>query len=145
MSERANYRRSGSCHGCGQHCCTTVVVPFTRAMGEQFLAHKPVWVEPSGDPDYDHWLELHGIDGGSLWLVPQFAHYRVIGPDKDSRVPIAVIPLRCHALSDDGSCSLYGNDDRPQMCADWPWEPHHLLTLSPAGQAACGYSFTRET
>ena len=139
-----SYQRHGTCHGCGQHCCTSVSLPLTHQQAEDFLAHQPVWVEPEADPDYQKWLALHGIAGDRVWMLPHSTRFYVIGRKPEGRVPIATIPLRCHALSDDGSCALYDSPDRPQMCAEWPWEPLHLETMTLAGRHACGYSFTKE-
>lgn len=135
--------RVGECLGCGQHCCTSVVVELTRAMADQFLAHQPVVVPPREETDYDRWLALHAIDGTRPWVLPPATRFRVIWSAR-GRLPIATLPARCTALADDGSCSLYGTPERPDLCVAWPTDPRQLEMLAPAGQAACGYSFEEE-
>lgn len=144
MGPPPSYTRSGTCHGCGQHCCSTVVLPLSHAQADDFLTHKPIWVSVRQDPDYNRWLALHGIDGERPWMLPTITRFSVIGRKPEARVPIATIPVRCHALNEDGSCALYDSPDRPQMCADWPLEPLQLATLSLVGQESCGYEFTTE-
>jgi hypothetical protein len=137
----AEHKRVGHCLGCGQHCCAHVVVPLTPAMADAVLAHQPVWLEPSGNPDYEAWLGLHGLPVNQVQLLPTDTSYSVIS-DGTTRVPVAWIHRACRALQADGSCALYDQPDRPQMCGDWPYEPLNLLTMSRAGQRACGYHFT---
>lgn len=82
------------------------------------------------NPDYlqkevRHWLELHGLrlweaDGG-VW---------------------AFIPTPCRELKPDMSCGLYGKAERPQLCADWPFNQQEIITLREVTGAECGFSFT---
>ena len=48
------------------------------------------------------------------------------------------MPIRCEALSGEGLCTLYGTEDRPQVCDDWPQSPLDLSETS-----FCGYRFER--
>lgn len=42
------------------------------------------------------------------------------------------ITTNCSALTEDGMCSLFGTDLRPEMCAVWPDNPREQ---APAGCA----------
>lgn len=131
-------RRTGHCLGCGQHCCTRVGVPISGRLIDAGKRGEPVYALPIADPDYQHWLALHGIDGSRLFFVPPDASYQLLG----GRYPVALFPARCRHLTEDGGCGIYGQPDRPQICDSWPAYPWELEALTPAGQAACGYSFT---
>lgn len=50
---------------------------------------------------------------------------------------IATLPLRCSALDDAGRCSLYGQPERPQLCAEFPLGPAALIGIGDA----CTYTF----
>jgi hypothetical protein len=101
--------------------------------------------------DYQRWLSYHGID--SYWEGPQFPptadSVLVVSAPKDGltyqvfggRHKTALLPQRCKYLTDEGACGIFGQPNRPQICADWPSQPWELLTLDQAGQLACGYQF----
>ncbi|MCA9856748.1 MAG: hypothetical protein KC458_05675 [Dehalococcoidia bacterium] len=71
------------------------------------------------DPDAEKWAELHNAE------VQRFGPISVIN-----------VPTKCAALNDERLCSLYGSDERPQVCADWPRSPVDLLTVP-----GCGFRF----
>lgn len=71
------------------------------------------------DPDAEKWAGLHNAE------VKHFGPISVIN-----------VPAKCSALSDERLCSLYGSEERPQACADWPRSPVDLLTVPE-----CGFHF----
>ena len=52
--------------------------------------------------DEEHWVSLHP------------------GLSVKNRGRTVRFEVACSALGPDGLCTLYGTDQRPQMCADWP-------------------------
>ncbi len=71
------------------------------------------------NPDIKKWVELHGIklmeiDGGTF----------------------AMLSLTCGAL-EDGKCSLFGTEDRPELCGHWPATPSALAGV----EEFCTYEF----
>lgn len=115
-------------------------MPVTRAQVGDAELGKPVFVAPIPDPDYQQWLAAHGIDGSRVMLLPNDASYQTLG----GRYPVAIFAARCRHLTEDGACGIYGQPDRPQLCDAWPAYPWELDALTPAGRAACGYSFSKE-
>ena len=77
-------------------------------------------------PDIKNWVELHGIrlvkrDGG-VW---------------------AYIQATCRELQEDNSCGLYGKPERPNVCAEWPFNQAEINDLDAfVGEKTCSYSFT---
>ena len=78
-------------------------------------------------PGADKWAELHGLEV-----------YRVSPPGSDRVFQMINIPIQCEALSGEGLCTLYGTEDRPQVCGDWPQSPLDLIATP-----SCGYRFER--
>ena len=131
---------TGICHLCTKpgQCCTYVELPVV-----QFGYVKPDGYDSMSDvafadripafrtarplsSDEQKWITLHvGLQMDS---------------DSDVRVDLEALPQRnvhmrtltrtvhidtpCKALvPETGFCGLYGSDERPQMCADWPDDP----------------------
>src|SRR5688572_15466497 len=75
--------------------------------------------------DRRHWIELHGIrlyerDGG-VW---------------------AQINVPCIQLSEEGTCKVYGTDERPKTCDLYPFGQGDIdLVNDWAGEEVCSYSF----
>lgn len=70
----------------------------------------PVTPSAARNPDVLNFFRLHGV--AVKWW---------------GDLPIAVIPMRCAALTPGGDCALYGQPDRPQVCSDGPlnaWAAH---------------------
>ena len=65
--------------------------------------------------DESHWLALHGLDSSA---------------PRNIRIDVT-----CTALTTDGDCSLFGTDERPAMCANYP----ELPGLDPG----CSYTFAK--
>ena len=72
------------------------------------------------NPDVVRFFQLHGIE--VKWWG-----------DK----PIAIVPLRCSALTEAGDCSLFGKPERPELCDIGPFNPW-AADLNPA----CSYKFS---
>ncbi len=95
------YIRTGGCtDGCGA-CCESLFLPLKEGIEKS-----------EGFEDYTKWLKLHGVilfrSNGELQ-----AH----------------IPIQCEALTDDKRCGVYGTDERPDMCHDYPQHPAELTGL----------------
>ena len=162
--------RVGSCLGCGMNCCTRLGLPwtpYTQVIGNRLVSRLPLrsfsleQIDQQNWPDYQNWLQLHSID--SYWEGPSWPPTRdsvlVVSAPKDGllltpdnqvvpqvfgdsrRHAIVLLEQSCKHLQPDGSCGIFGQPQRPQICAEWPSQPWELQTLTPAGQAACGYSF----
>ena len=69
-----------------------------------------------------NWLELHGLK------------VETIGAGTFLK-----IPLPCSALTPSGDCSLYGQPERPLLCASYPTTPSALL-----GIPDCSYTFEED-
>lgn len=104
------WTRTGACQPerCGSACCT-----FT------LLEVNPVYLR---QPDLASWARLHGIE------LTEWHQGRVL----------AKLSLSCSALDGDGRCSLYGQPERPDLCATFPFAPADLLGL----ESVCTYTFT---
>lgn len=74
--------------------------------------------------DTASWLSFHGIA-----LAPI------------SGRTLARIPLECAALSGEGRCAVYGTNDRPTLCGDFPRGPGDLIGLD----GRCTYTFTEDS
>jgi Fe-S-cluster containining protein len=88
------------------------------------LAVHPVYLEP----DKRRWLELHGIKlhvaGGNAW---------------------ATIDATCEHLTEDNRCGIFGQPERPQVCAEWPFQQEDIDLVNVwAGEPVCSYSFSPE-
>lgn len=130
-----SFTREGQCLGCGQHCCAEVLLPLSADAATAVRAGLGGWtVLETNDPGTVDWLSYHGL--GLVVHVPPSAALRQVGA-----ATMAVLPIPCTHLLPDGRCAVYGTDLRPSICDEFPTSPLHLTTLSPEGQAACGYRF----
>lgn len=78
------------------------------------------------EPDKRHWLELHGI---KLWQQGDYTWAR--------------IEARCRHLTDDNRCGIYGQPERPQVCAEFPFAQGDIDIVDEwAGEKVCSYSFS---
>ena len=73
------------------------------------------------DADVANWISLHGIT--------MF--------ERDGRT-LARIPTPCTALDEAGRCGIYGQPERPDMCAAFPSAPASLDGI----EAVCTFTFT---
>ena len=104
--------RVGECNGC-----------LGAANCCQFLIMQvnPAYLEG----DRRTFIEMHGIrlfeqDGGA-W---------------------ARITAKCTHLTDEGKCGVFGQPERPQACADFPFVQHDIdLVDDWIGKKTCSYSF----
>lgn len=103
------YQRLGSCE---PKLCGSACCQFLT------LEVNPIYAE---QPDLVHWISLHGIE---LY-------------EREKRV-LARISIPCSALTTDGRCRLYGTDERPRVCADFPVTPVALLGV----EDVCTFTFT---
>ena len=79
----------------------------------------PVVPSAANNPDVVAFFALHGV--AIKWW---------------GDMPLAILPLRCQALTHEGNCSLYGKPERPEMCRTGPSNPWGNQ-LNPA----CSYKF----
>ena len=66
------------------------------------------------------WLALHGI---KLEMLDEAL--------------VARIEIPCSALTDEGKCGVYGTDERPEMCSQFPYNQLSMKGL----EDVCTYSF----
>ena len=107
---RGDWIRSGSCDQCA---AGEVKGECCTKMGF------PISKEGASNPDVVRYFNLHGVE------VKWFGD-----------MPLAIVPLRCSALLDNGDCSLFGSPDRPELCSSGPFNAW-------AGQLMkhCSYQF----
>lgn len=102
-------RRVGECSPNCGACCESIRLQVPPSYGT--------------DLDVKNWIELHGIK-----IV-------VIG-----EATYAVLNRRCSALNaNDKSCNLYGTDERPQLCSEWPATPSAMKGL----EDVCSYGWRK--
>ena len=105
------YVRSGSCDKCATGSvageCCTKLV-------------FPLSPSAAANPDTRHFFALHGVEV-RFW----------------GELSLAVLPVRCSALLDNGDCSLYGKPERPQVCSSGPLNAWAGKALN----SACSYEF----
>ena len=113
-----------------------------------------------GFEDWEYWLKLHdvwlytkpsglleavimGIQVESLPPLDDFdawtewlAKCDVTLLRREGQHVLAYVKVRCEKLTEDGMCSVFGTDERPQMCAPYP---HHPLDVE--GIDFCTYKF----
>lgn len=99
---------------CQPHTCWSACCRFLA------LEVNPIYLS---DPDLASWVRLHRID-----LV-----------EREGRV-LAQIPMPCSALAGQGHCKLYGEPERPAICAAFPMTPASLFML----EDACTYRFEEQ-
>src|SRR3990167_8829076 len=97
LPDMATWERAGSCDQCASGPirgeCCTHVA-------------LPISNTAATNPDVVKFFALHGID--VKWW---------------GALPLAVAPLRCSALKENGDCALYGQPERPQICSSGPLNP----------------------
>lgn len=101
-------RREGTCR---PERCGSACCRFV------LLEVNPIYLR---DADLAAWVRLHGIE-----LLA-----------RQGRV-LARLPVACTALDDAGRCRIYGQPERPSMCAEFPAVPADLLGL----ESVCTYTF----
>ena len=76
------------------------------------------------EPDRKKWIELHGIrlfrQEGGVWAS-------IRGP--------------CRHLTTEKECGIFGEPERPQVCAGFPYSARDVALLNDWAAAACSYSF----
>ena len=77
------------------------------------------------DADRRRWLELHDIRlherDGLVW---------------------ATVNTPCRHLTEDNHCGIFGQPERPQLCAEFPFVQGDIgLVNEWAGEDVCSYSF----
>ena len=78
------------------------------------------------EADKKRWVELHGI---RLQRNPDGGVY-------------AVIDAVCQHLTQENQCGIFGSDERPKVCDDWPFVQHDIDLLDAwAGEKVCSYTF----
>ncbi len=78
------------------------------------------------EDDKKRWIELHGIK---------------VFQQKDGTAWVR-INATCEHLTDDGTCGIYGQPERPQTCADFPFVQSDIDLIDEwAGQKVCSYEF----
>lgn len=102
------WTRQGTCQ---PHECWSACCRFL------ILEVNPIYLT---DPDLASWVRLHRIE-----LM-----------EREGRT-LAHIPMSCSALGGRGQCNIYGEPERPQICADFPQAPAALLRL----ENVCTYRF----
>lgn len=103
------YERSGDCQP--EQCGSACCRAINLEINPAYRA----------DPDVSNWIRLHGIE--------MF--------DRHGRT-FARIPTPCLALGESGRCLLYGQPERPALCAAFPAAPASLDGV----EAVCTYTFT---
>lgn len=78
------------CLLCGK-CCQYITLMFPMGIDDKEYARL--------------WLEYHGVK---------------IVKESESAVMALQVPAKCQYLKEDGSCSIYTDPNRPQICADFP-------------------------
>ncbi len=141
------YVRTGQCTlGCGACCRTITFLVKAERMTVEYaqevmktrvlLAH-PAYHEME---DVRNWTELHGftvgMEGGESRIVipPDVmqAHFRWT----DNGVMVDM-PQPCSMLGPDGLCTIYGQPERPDACANYPMTPQHIEMV----RDVCTYAF----
>lgn len=79
----------------------------------------PITKTAAANPEVVKFFELHGV--AVKWW---------------GDMPIAIVPMRCSALTEAGDCSLMGDPARPEICSAGPFNAW-AAELSPA----CSYKF----
>ena len=107
--------RTGGCtSGCGG-CCEGMIVPIDPAVLNNLEFR-----------DWRKWVELHG-----MILFTR----RLEGVERTQLR--LYIPTPCGALGDDKACLLHEQDERPNMCSNYPQNPMDLDTVDEF----CTYKF----
>lgn len=126
-------------------CCEYVVLPLADIREDRESVFIPVAKALSEDEQ--KWVNLHEgmtvVDATHV-LVRADRPWHVLsgqpGMPNPRQGSSLRVDTRCRALTESGTCQLYGSPKRPEMCSLWPDQPEQVADLE-----GCAYqgAFTR--
>lgn len=147
MAEPMAFYRTGQCTlGCGACCRTVSLLVKAERMTQEYAMETMQTHMLLAHPSYHdvedvrHWLELHGFSVGKegdesrISIPSDVLQARFRWTDHGVLVDL---PRVCSALGPDGMCTIFGQPERPQVCALYPQAPQDIELMG----AVCTFAF----